>query len=71
MNESAVLVDETIDQGIAVAHVINGLEILDFIKIPIEFNQTRIQCNVSFSSDFGEQIRTSASVFLQLQGELH
>ena len=68
MNESAALVSEVIGQENAVAHVRNGLEVLDFSKIPLEFNQTRIQCNTSFSSSSGEQFQTSATVLLQLQG---
>ena len=67
MNESAALVNETIGQGHAVAYVSDGREVLHFIKIPLEFNKTRIQCNASISS--GEQFR-SAPVTLQLQGEL-
>ena len=66
MNESAALVDETADQGNVVASVIHGIEVLDFINIPSEFNQTRIKCNASLSS--GEQF-WSATVSLQLQGE--
>lgn len=68
MNESAALVNETIDQGNAVAYVIDRIEALDFIKIPLEFNKIRIQCNASISS--GEEFQ-SAPVSLQLQGELY
>lgn len=66
MNESAVLVNESIEQGNAVAYVSGTIEVLKFTKIPLEFNQTMIQCNASLSS--GEQF-TSDIVLLQLQGK--
>ena len=67
MNESAALVNETIGQGNAVAYVSGGIEVLNFTEIPLEFNQTRIQCNASLSS--GNQF-VSEIVLLQLQGKL-
>ena len=68
MNESVALVSEAIGQGHAVAYVMNRVQVLDFIKIPLGFNKTRIQCNALISS--GEQF-SSAPVTLQLQGELY
>ena len=65
MNESAALVNESIEQGNAVAYVRNGIEVLDFINIPLEFNGTRIQCNASLSSG---EIFWTVPVSLQLQG---
>ena len=67
MNESVALVNETIGRRIAVAYVSDDIPVLRFTEIPLEFNQTKIQCNASLSS--GNQF-VSEIALLQLQGKL-
>ena len=66
MNDSATLTNEAIASGNAVVNFDNGAGRLDVINVPLEFNETSIQCNGVLTS--GTNFTTEPAMLL-LQGK--
>ena len=65
MNGSATLTNEAIALGNAVVLFDDGVGVLDVINVPLDFNETRIQCNGLLTS--GTNFTTEPAMLL-LQG---
>ena len=68
MNGSAILTNEAISSGNAAVLFDDGIGALNVINIPLEFNETSIQCHGVLTS--GTNFTTESAILL-LQGKMH